>query len=102
MNTKTSSEAASHSATLVVQVRYLAAGHPYVDPHAQTSETLAQLKPKVLNHFGLEEGSVEGGTKQYAFSQDGVLLTDLSANLGSLANGKHKIELNLLEQFIQG
>lgn len=103
MNTTTpGGEAAPHQQDLVVQVRYLAAGKPYVDPKTNENETLAQLKPAVLSYFGLVEGDVDGGRKTYAFSLDGKILSDLSVTLMSLANGKHRIEFTLLEQFIQG
>jgi len=56
----------------------------------------------VLNFFGLVEGEVEGGRKEYAFSAYGVVQSNLAETLGHLAQGKHELELKLLEQFIQG
>lgn len=99
---KTPGESAPHHDTLVIQVRYLAASQPYVDPKAHGTETVSQLKPRVLEHFELVEGDFDGGRKQYAFSVDGVMLTDLNVSLASIAKGKHRVELTLLEQFIQG
>lgn len=91
-----------HHDTLVVRVRYVAAPKPYVDPKAAVGETLAELKSQVLQHFGLVEGDVDGGRKVYVFSAHDVIQTDLSVTLGNLARGKHELEMNLLEQFVQG
>jgi len=44
--------------------------------------------------------STEG--KQYAFSFDGTILTDLNVTLASLAGNKHRVDLTLVEQFVQG
>ena len=92
----------AHHDALVVQVRYLAAGKPYVEAHASEAETLAILKPRALHHFGLVEGDADGGRKEYSFSFKGIIQTDLGVTLGALAKGEHRIELTLLEQFIQG
>jgi hypothetical protein len=91
-----------HHDTLVLRVRYIAARQPYVDPKAAESETLAELKPQVLKHFGLVEGDVEGGRKVYVFSVNDVIQTDLTVTLGSLAHRPHTLAMDLLEQFIQG
>jgi hypothetical protein len=91
-----------HHDTLVLRVRYIAASKPYDDPKAAAGETLVELKPHVLKHFGLVEGDVEGGRKVYIFSVHDVIQTDLAVNLGSLARHKHELEMDLLEQFIQG
>lgn len=95
-------DVAHHHDTLVLHVRYLASPKPYVDPKARLTETLGALKPVVLKHFGLVEGPVDGGRKEYAFSAHGVIQSDMAKTLGSLAQGKHQLELKLLEQFVQG
>lgn len=95
-------EVAHHHDTLVLRVRYLASPKPYVEPKAALTETLATLKPVILGHFGLVEGAVDGGRKEYAFAAGGIVQTNLSETLGHLAQGKHELELSLLEQFIQG
>lgn len=95
-------KAAPHKDSLVVKVRYIAARKQFVDPKASELETLAELKPRVLSFFGLVEGNVDGGTKTYQYVLDGVVLTDLSATLGSLAKGKHEIDFVLVERFEQG
>jgi len=95
-------EVAHHLDTLNLHVRYLASPKPYVDPKALLTETLGELKPVVLKYFGLVEGPVDGGRKEYAFSAHGVIQSNMSETLGNLAQGKHQLELKLLEQFIQG
>ncbi|MEY5097313.1 MAG: hypothetical protein RJA36_32 [Pseudomonadota bacterium] len=97
-----SEELARPHGTLALRVRYLASPRPYVEPRAPLTETLAILKPKVLHFFGLAEGEVEGGRKEYAFSAHGVIQSNPAETLGHLAQGKHELELKLLEQFIQG
>lgn len=97
-----SEELARPHGTLALRVRYLASPRPYVEPRAPLTETLATLKPKVLQFFGLVEGDVEGGRKEYAFSAHGVIQSNLAETLGHLAHGKHELEMKLLEQFIQG
>ena len=98
----TGDDVAHHLHTLVLRVRYLASPKPYLDLKAPLTETLGTLKPVVLNHFGLAEGTVDGGHKEYALCAHGVIQSNLNETLASLAHGKHELELKLLEQFIQG
>lgn len=95
-------DVAHHHDTLILHVRYLASPKPYVDPKALLTETLGALKPVLLNYFGLVEGPVDGGRKEYALSAHGVIQSNMAETLGNLAQGKHQLELKLLEQFIQG
>lgn len=95
-------ELAPRHATLVLRVRYLPVPTPYVEPKAQESETLGELKTRMLTHFGLAEGEANGGRKEYAFTAGGIIQTNLGETLATLAAGKQTLELNLLEQFIQG
>jgi len=88
--------------TIELRVRYLGARRPFEDPKASPRETLAELKPRVLDFFKLKEGAVDGGTKVYEFAMGGVVLADLSATLGSLAEKDHELKLDLLERFEQG
>lgn len=90
------------SKTINLQVRYIGAKKPFVDPKADPGETLTSLKPRVLAEFKLSEGAVNGGTKVYFFALDGVTLTDLNVTLEVLAHGKHELKLDLLERFEQG
>lgn len=93
---------AHHSNTLVVRVRYITARKQFVDSKAQQEESLAALKPRVLAFFELVEGSVDGGSKMYYFALEGIVQTDLQSTLGSLADGKHELKLDLIERFEQG
>lgn len=95
-------QAAHHQKTLVVRVRYITSRKQFVDPQAQQEESLAALKPRVLEFFELVEGSANGGTKTYHVALDGIVLTDPGATLGSLADGKHELKLDLIERFEQG
>jgi hypothetical protein len=97
-----SDDVARHHTTLALRVRYLAVPQPYVDPNAPAAETLGQVKAQVLTHFGLVEGDANGGRKEYALAVGGVIQSDLSATIGTVAAGKQTLELNLLEQFVQG
>ncbi len=93
---------AAHQKTLVVRVRHITVRNRFVDQHARQEETLAALKPRVLEFFKLVEGSIDGGTKSYHFALDGVVLTALDVTLGSLAHGKHELKFDLIERFEQG
>lgn len=88
--------------TIDLRVRYIGARRPFEDTRADARETLAQLKPRVLEFFRLKEGEANGGTKVYEFAQNGVVLADLSQTLGSLADKHHDLKLDLLERFQQG
>jgi len=98
MESQTQQAAEAKHQTLVLQVRYLGSHRPFIDPHALASATLASVKPAVLAFFGL----VEGAGKVYTFAAAGVPLTDQSVTLGHLADGKHELKLDLVEQLVQG
>jgi hypothetical protein len=98
MNTAVhSAEKAPHE-FVVLHVRYLAAHRPFVDDGASRNETLASLKPRVLDFFKLSE---ESG-KTYTFMLGDKALTNLSTTLGELAEGKNELKLDLDEQYEQG
>jgi hypothetical protein len=109
------SDESARKGTLVLQVRYAPVKKPMVDNHADDDQTLAQVKAAALAHFDLAEGPVAGGSKVYQLSFDDVVQTDLGTTLGELAHrgdepgcghghGKNdrKVELLLIEQFVQG
>jgi hypothetical protein len=95
-------QAGHHQKTLVVRVRYITSRKQYVDPQVQQDETLAAFKPRVLLFFDLAEGSTDGGSKTYHFANEGTVLNNLGATIGSLADGKHELKLDLIERFEQG
>lgn len=112
MLTANQSDKGAHETTLVLRVRYAPVKAPMVDPHASPGETLAQVKIAALQHFKLTEGPVAGGSKTYQLSFDDVVQTDLSVTLNDLVERGHgrdhdhdhdrKVELLLIEQFVQG
>jgi hypothetical protein len=85
-----------------VTVRYIGARRPFEDNKASPGETLAELKRRVLDFFGLVEGAANGGTKVYVFSLKKEVITDLSSTIGKLADDHHVLKLDLLERFEQG
>jgi hypothetical protein len=86
---------------IAVRVRYVGSAHAYLH-QGRMDETLAELKPTVLHHFGLVEGNVDGGSKVYEFSVHDELQTDLSVTLRTLSHGHHELAMHLLEKFTQG
>lgn len=88
--------------TISVRVRYLGSNRPYVKPQAAPVETAAHLKSEALAFFGLVDGSGQPGGKVYTLTKGTVPVTDLSVSLGELADGKHELKLDLLEQLEQG
>lgn len=88
--------------TVVLRVRYAPVKAPYVDPHANVSMTLAEVKVAALNHFHLTEGAVDGGTKTYQLSFDDIIQSNMSVTLSSLVTHGKELELLLIEQFVQG
>lgn len=101
MNTETMAAKPPHAQLLQVQVRYVAKAKPFEDRMASET-TLSSLKPKVLEFFGLTEGNVGGGTKNYNFVYNETTVTDLGLTLASLAGSEHEIKLKLVEQLTQG
>lgn len=98
----TGDELARPHTALLLRVRYLASPRPYVEPSVDDGETLAALKPRVLQYFGLAEGDLNGGRKEYVFADDGVIQTNLNVTVGELSGGRRTLLLTLLEQFVQG
>lgn len=97
-----STQAAASHRTLMVQVRYLGAHRPYVDPHAEATATAGSVKAAALAFFGLVDGGGQAGSKSYTLSKGTAPVTDLSATLEQLADGKHEVKFDLIEQLEQG
>jgi hypothetical protein len=103
MQTLNSGENNAHKdQTVVLHVRYAPAKAPYVNPKASIATTLAEVKTSALQHFGLAEGTVDGGTKAYQLAFDDIVQSNLSIVLGSLETHGNRLELLLIEQFVQG
>ncbi|MBI3528639.1 MAG: hypothetical protein HY067_11795 [Betaproteobacteria bacterium] len=102
MENQTQMAAEAKQKTLELQVRYIGARRRYEDPHASVNETLSSIKPKVLDFFGLSETPGQQGGKVYTFALGGTPLTDPSVTLGRLAEGRHELKLDLIEQLEQG
>ena len=92
----------AHHKTIDLRVRYLGARRAFEEPKASAAETLAELKPGVLDFFKLKEGPVDGGVKVYEFALDGIVLANLNETLEDLAKGRDELKLDLLERFEQG
>lgn len=89
------------SQDVVVRVRYAPVKQPFTDNHVKQTDTLAEVKARALAHFHLSEGPVDGGSKTYSLSFNGVVQTNLSLTVGALAE-HHQLSLLLVEQFTQG
>ncbi|MES2522549.1 MAG: hypothetical protein V4617_07630 [Gemmatimonadota bacterium] len=90
--------------TLNVIVRYAAAPKPFHDTGASRDETLAALKVRVLNTFGLSEGpsALDGNAITYKLYDGKTELTDLTVTLGTLAEKGRAVELKLSQHIQQG
>jgi len=89
--------------SLRVVVHYIAAAKPFEDAHADRSETVGRLKACVLLAFGLTEGPMPvGSTVSYTLYHHKTPLENLQQTLGELAGEHRELELNLVQQIIQG
>ena len=88
--------------TLNLQVRYVAATKPFVEPHASPDETLQSVKAKVLAAFDLKEIQDGNQTILYFLYKDDKKLENLSITLGQLAEDAHELKLRLVQQIVQG
>ena len=89
--------------TFHVVVHYMAAAEPFKDDHANPDETVAQLKARVLNAFGLTEGGTsDGNTVSYTLYHDKAPLENPNQTLGELAGDKKVLQLKLDRQIVQG
>ena len=85
---------------LILHVRYLGAHQKFVDDGAARSETLAELLPRALEFFHLNEHC--GPQKTYLFTHNGEVLRNTSLTLGQIAGDHERLNLDLVEQFEQG
>ena len=90
--------------TLNVTVRYAAAPKPFQDHDALGTETLAHLKARVLDAFGLTEGesSPDGNSISYKLYHGKTELTDMSVTLDAVAGNARALELKLSQYVQQG
>ena len=91
-----------HKQKLTVIVRYLAATRPFEDHNADRAETLASLKTRVMDAFGVQETEDANQKVLYWLYQDDTKLEDLTRTLGALADEKNHLKLRLVQQIIQG
>jgi len=91
-----------HKQKLEVTVRYLAATRPFQDNNAEPPETLASLKTRVMDAFGVQESENANQTVLYWLYQDDTKLEDPTRTLGALAGDKNHLKLRLVQQIIQG
>ncbi len=87
---------------LTVQVRYPAAPRPFVDSHASPTETVGQLKARVLDAFEVSETSGPDGQTLYILYHEDERLDDLARTLGQIAGREHVLKLKLVQQLVQG
>jgi hypothetical protein len=88
--------------TLKVVVKFVAATKPFENNHASRTETVGQLKARVLTAFGLSEGQQGSQTFTYTLYHGKVPLDNLSETLGQVAGQEHTLELKLNQQVTQG
>ncbi|MER3406787.1 MAG: hypothetical protein C4289_17795 [Chloroflexota bacterium] len=88
---------------LRVMVHYPAAEEPFKDDSADRSETIGQFKPRVLNAFGLAEGTTpEGNIITYTLYHQKTPLENPNQTLGDLAGDQKILQLKLVQQITQG
>lgn len=88
---------------LHVVVHYPAAEEPFQDKHAKRTETVGQLKTRVLTAFGLTEGQGPDNTIiSYTLHHGKVTLENLDQSLGDIAGDQKVLQLKLSQQITQG
>src|SRR6266571_5506149 len=92
-----------HHGDIHVKVVYAPAADKFNDPHVKPTETVGQLKAKVLDFFRLKEGPrPDGSVATYTLYHGKAPLEDLAQTIGAVAHGEHKLDLKLAEQIVQG
>ncbi|MCI0724301.1 MAG: hypothetical protein L0338_35860 [Acidobacteria bacterium] len=90
------------SERLRVTVHYPAAGEPFKD-EADRSETVGQLKGRVLEAFGLTEGQLpDGNVATYTLFHQKTPLENMAQTLGEIAGDQKVLQLKLSQQIVQG
>ncbi len=88
---------------LKVTVHYPPAEEPFKDNDADQSETVGQLKSRVLTAFGLSEGQApDGSTITYTLYDKKQPLENLGQTLGDVSGGQKVLQLKLSQQITQG
>jgi hypothetical protein len=92
-----------HRSDVHVKVVYAPAADKFNDPHVKPTETVGQLKARVLDFFKLKEGPrPDGSVATYTLYQGKTLLEDMAQTIGAIAHGEHTLDLKLAEQIVQG
>lgn len=88
---------------LKVIVTYPPAVKPFKDDEASREETLSALKSRILNGFGVAEGSAPDGNQVTYHLYDGKTpLEDLTVTLGVIAGDRPTLTLKLAQRLTQG
>ncbi len=88
---------------LQIVVHYPAAAEPFKDKDAVRSETVGQLKARVLTAFGLSEGATsDGNAISFTLYQRKTPLENPAQLLGELAGDHPVLQLKLSQQLTQG
>ncbi len=88
---------------LHVIVVFPPAAAPFQDKDADRAETVGHLKKRILDAFGLTEGTAsDGSTITYQLFLHKTLLEDMNQTLGQLAGDASTLQLKLAQQVTQG
>lgn len=91
------------NSTLDLVVVYPAARDDLKETGVNRSETLGQVKTRVLTAFELTEGKgPDGNTTTYVFYHDKQKLENLNETLGQIAGAEQLLRLKLAQQIIYG
>jgi len=86
-----------------VKVVYGPAVDKFNDPHVKPTETVGNLKARVLDFFKLKEGPrPDGSVATYTLYHGKTPLEDMAQTIGAVAQGEHTLDLKLAEQIVQG
>ena len=89
--------------SIKVTVHYPPASKPFKDDNADPSETVGQLKARVLTAFDLTEGTLpDGNVVTYPLFHGKSVLENMSGTIASLADDKKVLQLKLTQQLTQG